>query len=148
MSHSNLEIEFCDWVNFITGSNNAPVRVEMNFKGEHAFEPEIYDYSTPLFLRFSRIIHQDSLLKAFDLYFFYKATTLLQQDDDLLQSIDTNLKAASSLIYKLQVKMPQDATSSPVRDTRGKVEERHKSVEDHWCDKALVYVCLIRFLFS
>ncbi|VVB13596.1 unnamed protein product [Arabis nemorensis] len=183
MCHSNLEIEFGDCVNFITGQNgsgksailtalcvafgcrakgtqrastlkdfiktgcsNALVRVEMKNEGEDAFKPEIYGDVLIIERRISEstsstvlkdhqgrkisnrreelrelvdhhnidvenpcvIMSQDKsreFLHSGDdkdkFKFFYKAT-LLHQVDDLLQSVDTTLKAANALLDELE----------------------------------------------
>ncbi|ESQ40700.1 hypothetical protein EUTSA_v10012532mg [Eutrema salsugineum] len=183
MCHSNLEIEFGEWVNFITGQNgsgksailtalcvafgcrakgtqrastlkdfiktgcsDALVHVEMNNQGEDAFKPEIYgdtliierrisDSTSSTFLKDHQgekisnrreelrelvahynidvenpcvIMSQDKSREFLHsgndkdkFKFFYKAT-LLHQVDDLLQSIDTSLNAASALVDEFE----------------------------------------------
>ncbi|CAH2073623.1 unnamed protein product [Thlaspi arvense] len=183
MCHSNLEIEFGEWVNFITGQNgsgksailtalcvafgcrakgtqrastlkdfiksgcsDALVHVEMNNQGEDAFKPEVYGHTLIIERRISdstsstvlkdhqgkKISHRkEDLRELVEHYnidvenpcvimsqdksreflhsgndkdkfkFFYKAT-LLHQVDDLLQSVDTNLKDASALVDELE----------------------------------------------
>ncbi|XP_010423182.1 PREDICTED: structural maintenance of chromosomes protein 6A [Camelina sativa] len=181
--HDNLEIEFCDCVNFITGQNGsgksailtalrvafgcrakgtqranslqdfiktgcsyALVHVELRNQGEDAFKPEVYGDTLTVERRISDSTsltvlkdHQgrkissrrEELRELVEHYnidvenpcvimsqeksreflnsgndkekfeFFYKAT-LLQQVDDLLQSIDTKLEYANALLDEME----------------------------------------------
>ncbi|KAG7554502.1 Rad50/SbcC-type AAA domain, partial [Arabidopsis suecica] len=204
MCHSNLEIEFGDWVNFITGQNGsgksailtalcvafgcrargtqraatlkdfiktgcsyALVHVELKNQGEDAFKPEIYGDTLIIERRISDSTsltvlkdHQgrkisnrrEELRELVEHYnidvenpcvimsqdksreflhsgndkdkfkFFYKAT-LLQQVDDLLQSIGTKLKSANALMDEME------KTIKPIEKEISELLEKIKNME-------------------
>ncbi|XP_020877425.1 structural maintenance of chromosomes protein 6A [Arabidopsis lyrata subsp. lyrata] len=204
MCHSNLEIEFGDWVNFITGQNGsgksailtalcvafgcrargtqraatlkdfikngcsyALVHVELKNQGEDAFKPEIYGDTLIIERRISDSTsltvlkdHQgrkissrrEELRQLVEHYnidvenpcvimsqdksreflhsgndkdkfkFFYKAT-LLQQVDDLLQSIGTKLKSANALMDEME------KTIKPIQKEISELLEKIKNME-------------------
>ncbi|EOA19857.1 hypothetical protein CARUB_v10000108mg [Capsella rubella] len=208
MCHSNLEIEFGDWVNFITGQNGsgksailtalcvafgcrakgtqratalkdfikigcsyALVHVELKNQGPDAFKPEIYGDTLIIERRISDStsftvlkdhqgrkvsIRREELRELVEHYnidvenpcvimsqeksreflhsgndkdkfmYFYKAT-LLQQVDDLLQSIDTKLKSANALLDEMEktIKPKEEEISELLRKIKNmeQVEE-------------------------
>ncbi|CAA0401302.1 unnamed protein product [Arabidopsis thaliana] len=204
MCHSNLEIEFGDWVNFITGQNGsgksailtalcvafgcrargtqraatlkdfiktgcsyALVYVELKNQGEDAFKPEIYGDTLIIERRISDSTsltvlkdHQgrkissrkEELRELVEHYnidvenpcvimsqdksreflhsgndkdkfkFFYKAT-LLQQVDDILQSIGTKLNSANALLDEME------KTIKPIEKEINELLEKIKNME-------------------
>ncbi|KAL0874759.1 hypothetical protein Bca101_024464 [Brassica carinata] len=200
MCHSNLEIEFGEWVNFITGQNgsgksailtalcvafgcrakgtqrastlkdfiktgcsDALVHVEMNNEGVDAFKPQVYGDTLVIERRISHFTsstvlkdsqgrkisnRKEELRELIEHYnidvenpcvimsqdksreFLHSGNdkdkfkaTLLQQVDDLLLGVDTNLKAASSLLDELE------ETIKPVEKEITELLEKIKTME-------------------
>uniref|UniRef100_A0A1J3I1T9 Structural maintenance of chromosomes protein 6 n=1 Tax=Noccaea caerulescens TaxID=107243 RepID=A0A1J3I1T9_NOCCA len=208
MCHSNLEIEFGEWVNFITGQNGsgksailtalcvafgcrakgtqraatlkdfiktgcsyAVVHVEMKNQGEDAFKPEIYgdiiiierritDSASSTVLKdrqgkkiSSRREELRELVEHFNIdvenpcvvmsqdksreflhsgndkdkfKFFFKAT-LLQQVNDLLQSIYENLKAATAIVDEMEDLIKP--IEKEISELRGKIKSMEQVEE-------------------
>ncbi|XP_077235428.1 P-loop containing nucleoside triphosphate hydrolases superfamily protein isoform X2 [Tasmannia lanceolata] len=154
MCHSSLQIDFGEWVNFITGQNGsgksailtalciafgsrakgtqrasslkdfiktgcsyAVVLVEIKNQGEDAFKPDIYGdliiierkiteatSSTVLKDRQGRKVahRKDELRELVEHFNFFFKATLLQQVNDLLQSIRGQLDAANAIVDELE----------------------------------------------
>ncbi|KAJ4911743.1 Structural maintenance of chromosomes protein 6A [Raphanus sativus] len=208
MCHSNLEIEFGEWVNFITGQNgsgksailtalcvafgcrakgtqrastlkdfiktgcsDALVHVQMNNQGDDAFKPRVYGDTLVIERRISHFAsstvlkdsqgrkisnRKEELRELVEHYnidvenpcvimsqdksreflhsgndkdkfkFFYKAT-LLQQVDDLLLGVDTNLKAASALLDELEETIKP--VEKEINELLGKIKTMEKFEE-------------------